>query len=263
MSPLTERIDPVQAEKLLTQLAPTLTISKRAAKSLADIVSHDRWTPTHQGVVVDSKDRVISGAEILSAICTTGKTIEVKITRDVRTESIFKYNRGKPRTSKDILKAALKTKNAGVEAPILTALIVHALELSSTSPLVVEHAHKHFKSAVDEVIAIKESAGSTAFWGNPAKAVIVLSLAGEGYREKTRQFVSELFDRRPATPVVIAYRRKLNLDYHTLTTRERFNRALIALAAYCGLESENPITLKNEFLQRSEYRPFNTMEAAS
>jgi len=257
----TQSIDPLAAEQLLSKLPAGLRLNRRSIKNYSDLIRNGRWQPTHQGVVIDKLGRLISGGELLAAIGESQSTVEVKVTRDADPDTLNKYGRGRPRNSKDVLRAVCRVNT--VEAPVLNAVILYVKGENSSNPLNVEAAHAIFHEAVDEVTAVKGTLASGPYWSNAAKAAVVLALVGHGYKEKVRQFLAELFDRSEASRRVLAYRRRMGEDYHKLSGRERFESALSVVAAYCGIEdSDKPESVRLHLLARAGIE-LQTVEAVT
>ena len=236
MTSTIQLISPDIAEQWLAKRLAEARVNKGAVKTAKSLFQSGRWHPTHQGVVFDTKGRLIHGAELLIALVETGVSAELKVTRGENPENIYFYGRGQPRNSRDILKVVCRSANGVTEAPVLNALIMYAMGERIQDPLAVQRAHELFSEAVDEVNTIRPVMDGVPFWRAGLKAAIALALCGHGHKGQVRLFADELLDRKPASRPVLRFRRNLSEEYHKLSPRDLFNRTLAAVAGFCGLE---------------------------
>lgn len=258
-----EFVSPDQAEKWLQRLPAGYRINRRSVTNYRDLITKGRWTPTHQGAVFDKKDRLIAGGELLSAIADANQGVEVRVTTGEEPSNIRYYGRGRTRNSRDVLAAVCKVNAPGPEAQVLNSVITHVLMRNCANPVEVEQAHSAFQDSIQEVLAIKAPDGNAPHWRNATKAVMVLGLSAHGYKEKTRDFVAELLDRKEPSRRTLQFRRGLAQALGKLTAAEVFNASLMALAAHCGTPPfTTAIATRSHFLERAHLGHLDPAAAA-
>ncbi len=67
-----------------------------------DIINHDEWGWTHQGIAIDTEGYVQDGQHRLQACVKTGKTLPVYITIGMPPENFGKIDTGMPRNARDL-----------------------------------------------------------------------------------------------------------------------------------------------------------------
>jgi hypothetical protein len=122
MHTMIESITPTLAKAYLEKNTNNRPLNLSHVKYLAASMSSGQWRITHESIAFDQDDKLIDGQHRLSAVVSSGATVQISVTRGCDSSTFAVINDGQRRSASDALSIAGE-KNAARLAAIVAVAI--------------------------------------------------------------------------------------------------------------------------------------------
>lgn len=129
MHTMIESITPTLAKAYLEKNTNNRPLNLSHVKYLAASMSNGQWRITHESIAFDRDDKLIDGQHRLSAVVSSGATVQISVTRGCDSSTFAVINDGQRRSASDALSIAGE-KNA-VRLAAIVAVAIRGAETSS------------------------------------------------------------------------------------------------------------------------------------